>query len=324
MPELSAAVREGKDLSEWGKRREGACFAMTEKAIRLADERGLWRKPSPSNIASLILLEGMHDQHKAGGLCTGGSSGSSAYADAYMSQLRTLLDGKLNEEVKVKLMDSGIGWTAFMRDATLAAITGRSPTFSEEDIDLLTDQPPPSLPFAIAMPDPDPRDPSNPHKLPFWTLFFSYMRIHLDEAFAVRLLSQLDLAATGAKLLESRGLAFLGHPSSCIDENKGYWGFVRVLRLTRCSLTLLLYDVVVRRIRSRVPSFGRSTLLGLNDAQDRDMITGPEDDDPYWARIERLHSEVSKRAFDGTREIVAMLEDNLMSGISLGTSLVLL
>ncbi|KAL8277958.1 hypothetical protein RQP46_009590 [Phenoliferia psychrophenolica] len=230
MPELSAAIHEGKDLSQWGKRRESACFAMTERAIRLADERALGRKPSPSHMVSLILLEGMHDQHNTSGLSrSGGSSGSSAYAD-----------GKARQ------------------------------------------------------------------------------RIHLDEAFAVRFLSQLDLAATGGKVLESRGLAFLGPPSTCINENKGYWGFVRVLRLTRCSLSLLLHGVVVRRIRSPVPSFKRSTLHGLDGIDEGETISGPEEDGPYWTRIERLHLEVAKRAFDSAREIVAMLKANLISGISLG------
>ena len=58
---LSKAIKEGQDLSEWGKRRTDACQALRDRAIKIADERGIWREPSPENFATLMMLEGMTD-----------------------------------------------------------------------------------------------------------------------------------------------------------------------------------------------------------------------------------------------------------------------
>lgn len=65
LAELAVAAKEGRDLSEWGRRREAACVALTNKAVALADENGIWRKPSTSNIATLIMLEGLLDRESA-------------------------------------------------------------------------------------------------------------------------------------------------------------------------------------------------------------------------------------------------------------------
>ena len=65
---LSTAVRDGSDLSEFGRRRENACKAMTDKAVRLADSRSIWRKPSIANMASLLLLEGLFDREQPSGV----------------------------------------------------------------------------------------------------------------------------------------------------------------------------------------------------------------------------------------------------------------
>lgn len=60
-----------------------------------------------------------------------------------------------------------------MRDATVSAVSGRTPSFSDDDVQLLTDDPPPTLAFAISLPDLDTSDPVNSRKKPFWTIFGS-------------------------------------------------------------------------------------------------------------------------------------------------------
>lgn len=66
--ELAQATKEGWDLSEWGKRRAGACEALAQKAIALADEHGTMRTPSVESIAGLLMIEGMEESALRGGL----------------------------------------------------------------------------------------------------------------------------------------------------------------------------------------------------------------------------------------------------------------
>jgi len=61
LSELSVATKQGQDLSEWGRRRESACDAMTTKALQLADARGTFRTPTVESIASLLFLESLLD-----------------------------------------------------------------------------------------------------------------------------------------------------------------------------------------------------------------------------------------------------------------------
>lgn len=54
---LAHLAREGRDLSEFGNKRE-ACKVLTGKAIQLADKNGTFRKtPTLSAVAALMLLE---------------------------------------------------------------------------------------------------------------------------------------------------------------------------------------------------------------------------------------------------------------------------
>lgn len=51
---LASATREGKDLRQFGRRREDACRALEESAVELADRMGTLRIASPENMASLM------------------------------------------------------------------------------------------------------------------------------------------------------------------------------------------------------------------------------------------------------------------------------
>lgn len=56
---LAALAVEGRDLSLYGQRRVAACRVLTERAIKVADEKNIWRIPSVESIAALTLLEGL-------------------------------------------------------------------------------------------------------------------------------------------------------------------------------------------------------------------------------------------------------------------------
>ncbi|KAM0746381.1 hypothetical protein T439DRAFT_329825 [Meredithblackwellia eburnea MCA 4105] len=337
LSQLAVAAREGKDLSEWGRRRESACAALTNKAVRMADERGIWRKPSATSMVSLIMLEGLMDQEVES------IKGLRHYADAYMSHLRELLEGDYPQAGKASLMDSGIGWTAYMRDAAMAASTGRQPLFSDDDVELLTDNPPPPLEVAMAMPEMDLSDPVNARKTPFWTLFGSFMNRlamtarsypdgltgrraqrnpHINFPFIRNVLVQMDLLSRASHLLEHRALAFLGPPQSSPDALKGVWGFVRVLRLNRCSQALLLLRVVNQRLRARGPVGGDEGLgqrARIFELEVLPAVAGPGlEEEEYWNKLEQLRVEVAKRAFEAAREIISLLKANITSGISYG------
>lgn len=62
--DLAAASFDGTDLSEFGKRRESACVALTESAVKLADSSGTLRIASMESLASLLLFEGVIDCEK--------------------------------------------------------------------------------------------------------------------------------------------------------------------------------------------------------------------------------------------------------------------
>jgi len=63
---LARAIKNGDDLSDWGKRRTDACQALVERAMKVADEKGIWRDPTAENLATLMMIEGMTDcEHKS-------------------------------------------------------------------------------------------------------------------------------------------------------------------------------------------------------------------------------------------------------------------
>lgn len=52
----------GQDLNVWGKRRDAICELMLQRAIKAADERGVWRVPNVDNIVNLFLLAHLSDR----------------------------------------------------------------------------------------------------------------------------------------------------------------------------------------------------------------------------------------------------------------------
>lgn len=56
---MTNAYINGQDLTEYGRKRESACIALTENAMKLADARGTMRSPSLESVGTLLLLEGL-------------------------------------------------------------------------------------------------------------------------------------------------------------------------------------------------------------------------------------------------------------------------
>lgn len=129
---LAKAIKDGDDLSEWGRRRTDACQALLDRAVKLADERGVWREPTPENFATLTMLEGMTYREQllhASVHATSLTDREPIVDDAdqepvshptrtmgatYMLHLRAIL---LDSDAapRERVMDSGFGWTAFVR-----------------------------------------------------------------------------------------------------------------------------------------------------------------------------------------------------------------
>lgn len=143
---LSRAIKNGDDLSEWGKRRTDACGALLDRAMNVADRRGVWREATPENLATLMMIEGMTDceysraRYKVASCRTPNhrvsvisdekahdprnSNPSRPIGAAYMLHLRSiLLDADL--EKKERIMGSGVGWTAFVRRSSASSPSRR-------------------------------------------------------------------------------------------------------------------------------------------------------------------------------------------------------
>ncbi|GAA5837589.1 hypothetical protein JCM5353_003262 [Sporobolomyces roseus] len=339
---LARAIKAGEDLSEWGKRRTDACQALVDKALRVADEKGIWRDPTPENLATLMMIEGMADYENAQQpfpVHPGRPVGT-----AYMLHLKAIL---LNPDTSVKerVMKSGVGWTAFSRDAVLCATTGSQSVFSDDDCCLLGDTMPLPLDEALAFPEVDPQNASNPYELPFWIPFNSIMLAiadlgrsasikltglratrnpRVDEDFVKHYLATLRKIKTGFELLNIRSVRYLGPRSSAVGEAKAVHGFVKHLRATTAGLSFLLGRVLHQRKAQY--STTASEAAKIFNLEEYGSLDGPprSEDSEYWERFELLRQQAEDIAFGAARELVELLamgEDSLSLGTMSGTQM---
>ncbi|GAA5863254.1 hypothetical protein JCM1840_002524 [Sporobolomyces johnsonii] len=346
--ELLVAAKEGYDLSEWGRRRVDACEVLATRALKLVDERGLWRTASVENLATILALEGAigKEVRQEAGLNFAGRP----LGNAYTSHLRTLIAAGLSKTDRDRLMESGIGWIAFCRDAVLSAVAGEASTFSDDDVFLLYGGEAPSLEKAMSLPAVDPAAVSTDslHEF-FWTLYGALLAAlasvarqaavkltgiratrnpRLDEAFVQHYVSTLRLAGEACDKLDRAFLRSQGPPGGTTAIGLSAYDSVRSLRFMRCSLVFILLRVVRQRARpldaddDSFDSDGTerqiARILQIHEWPD---VPGPRrtpETDDYWQWFAKIRQEVEEIAFAAAREMAAILASILKTGLPLG------
>ncbi|GAA5842867.1 hypothetical protein JCM9279_004013 [Rhodotorula babjevae] len=151
------------DLREFGHRREAACEDLRRRAVDLAWRRGTLVETCEESLASSYLLEMLEGSKDP--------AAGKPYGSAFVSHLQTILNGQDQPGATAKVINMSLGWSALiMREALLAANTGRTSHFTATDDLLLCGEVPCSVDEALlkSVDDVDVRDSV--------TLFFSPMR----------------------------------------------------------------------------------------------------------------------------------------------------
>ena len=113
-----AYLAENKDLRQYGQRREEVCNKLRQKAVKMSWERGTLVHSCEESMACCFLLEMLEGRNSP--------KQGKPYGSAFVSHLRTLLDGA-GEPGAPKIMPMSLGWSALiMREALYAANAGRT------------------------------------------------------------------------------------------------------------------------------------------------------------------------------------------------------
>ncbi|GAA5871332.1 hypothetical protein JCM1840_004415 [Sporobolomyces johnsonii] len=121
---LQPAVR---SVSDAGATRDRFAKALLERALRSLDETGLWRKPTKSSCATLVVLEMLlswNDAERQNGR---------PLLSAAVEHLRINYDMRHTLSVTNDLSF----WLVWLRDSVSAALGGRLPYLHEEDLAML-------------------------------------------------------------------------------------------------------------------------------------------------------------------------------------------
>ncbi|GAA5896803.1 hypothetical protein JCM6882_005040 [Rhodosporidiobolus microsporus] len=319
--DLTDATRQDVDLRPYGRMRGGAVAELTGQALQMADEKGVLRMTTPESVAALMLLEGLIKLDEEG------FKQSTGYASAYKGQIRQLLAQSAHDKSKRTIEGTILSWTAYVRDSLVSAFTGITPTFSSDDAWLLRGQedPPPPLSEILLRPLTDSPEAN------YWPLIGSFTHHisdlaretparlsgpramkapQVDEAFVKDFVRRTDLALEAIPEMLSRAGKMDG--SSRVVQDA--YALVRTLRLSACSLALVIQSKMEARL-SRRPSGAVLVPLGAYPK----LSSGA--DEAYWDRMEELNKEVEGLFYKAAREVVAILADALTSGLSLGTHL---
>lgn len=315
--QLAALSLQGSDLSEFARARENACSALLQRATTLIDDKKTLRTPSLESVASLVLLEGLLDPD---------DPSLSSYIGAYITHTRHLLQTEENA-FRTDETGSAIGWTAYGRDAICSAKKGKSRTFSDDDLVLLSrgDNRPPSLSAILPLPM------TTTAKEYCWGFFMSFMIevTDISELIATRLTGvrarkarRIDLEAVEdclnrlgrteaaiPELTRRRELYALESFTSDVKDAKKH---SEVIRVARCAAVFGLDEIVEKRVQEEQGRGPRFFEIGGNDQWDSA--------EKYLRTLEMLRERTKERAFDAAMEIAQFLEATLLSGVTCGTN----
>ncbi|KZT57159.1 hypothetical protein CALCODRAFT_290659 [Calocera cornea HHB12733] len=130
-PKMRKLEAEEIDFIHWGRQRAAVCQSLVDRAVRAADEHGVFHVECNESILILLLLEKLVDHGD-----TSGRRGR-PFRVAAFGHARTLCETDCHIHDQTELQGGGLGWNLYTRDTLQAALAERKPQLEEEDVDKL-------------------------------------------------------------------------------------------------------------------------------------------------------------------------------------------
>ncbi|KAI5480387.1 Zn(2)-C7 fungal-type transcription factor [Pseudohyphozyma bogoriensis] len=293
--------------------------------LKMADEKGTFRKATVEGIAALTILESVYET-----TFSPGKPHSTTFSSAYNAHAKHLLE-KGDSSPQYKVAGTVLGWLLYQRDSVRSGKHGRAPTFTEEDLHRLRDGEPVPSPLAEALIAPRSEDVA----ADVWALLrslqqhlanssyaasrrltglFARQAPYLDEAFCDLHLCDIQLSQLATPKLRSRITdLFRENDSFTIPRynlelgEKDLRSFFRGLRAALCGQGLVLHKTVVGRLEEVRERRGKE---GFEVAREV----------AYEERLEKLVVRTRHQAVLGARELINFLEESLTMTGPKGTS----
>ncbi|SCV70980.1 BQ2448_3742 [Microbotryum intermedium] len=324
--ELAALSKHGKDLREYGARRENACRVLLQDALDMADRKGTLRNASPEAVTTLILIESLVEY--SGDIW----NFDRQYSNAYNGHTKTLMEAENmvreagGDPKPSKVVGDIARWTAFTRDAMSSAYTGQAPKFAEDDLFIMLADNKFDTPLVEVL-----RRDQLPNKIEsFWHLFGCFMfhlcalarktseklngprarRKPLDLTFAAEFIQQVEIA--------EMALPHLLRRVEMLEEAFDQLGIGKKTSLRRSILLYLLLGKIVReRVGARSSPGQRATIMEVGP---RPVGSSPRDDDDakYWSQMLLLRTQLEEKSFYSIRAVIGVLEETIQLDLPLG------
>ncbi|EJT98388.1 hypothetical protein DACRYDRAFT_118673 [Dacryopinax primogenitus] len=130
-PALSKLDSEEANFVHWGRQRAQLCKSLLDRAVRIADEHGVFRVECNESIVILLLLEMLIDH----GDVT--RRRGRPFRAAALSHAQTLSEEGNTHDEYIELQGGGLGWMLYLRDSLQAAVAGREPRLRDRDVQIL-------------------------------------------------------------------------------------------------------------------------------------------------------------------------------------------
>lgn len=128
-------TRRGKSLCGWGDRRQAFAQAMTERAMQAVDQKGILRRASVASATALVLLEFLLSWDDVTRSNQVGRHLMSGAVEHYRSLAEGIRDDPTEESALPDRATGGtLFWVMMSRDAVSAALGGRAPSLTQEDL----------------------------------------------------------------------------------------------------------------------------------------------------------------------------------------------
>ncbi|KZO99413.1 hypothetical protein CALVIDRAFT_596012 [Calocera viscosa TUFC12733] len=130
-PSLDNIDSEEVNFIHWGRQRAAVCESLVERAVRAAEEHGVFRIESNESILILLLLEilvGHGDTSDRRGR---------PFRAAALCHAQTMSEDETMLDEYTEMRGGGLGWLIYTRDTIHAAIFGRGPRLRDQDVEML-------------------------------------------------------------------------------------------------------------------------------------------------------------------------------------------
>ncbi|KZT57152.1 hypothetical protein CALCODRAFT_496449 [Calocera cornea HHB12733] len=130
-PALNKIDQEEVNFIHWGRQRAALCKSLVDRAVRIADEHGVFRVECNESIVILLLLEMLVDHGDAT------RRRGRPFRTAALGHARTLSEEGNTRDEYIELQGGGLGWMLYLRDTLQAAVAGREPRLRDRDVQIL-------------------------------------------------------------------------------------------------------------------------------------------------------------------------------------------